>query len=91
MTGMLIVTAMVLLLILALRPAHRRAGSTWRPGLDTRPDRDRPRLLTDLAAAADRLADEVDRPVRRLPDRSGEGPELRTQPTWLPERRQPAA
>ena len=91
MTGLLIIAAIVLLLILALRPAHRRQEQAWRPGFDTRRDRDRPRLLADLAAAADRLADEIDHPVRRLPTRSDQGPEFRTQPSWLPDRQRDAA
>lgn len=91
MTGILIITVIVLLLVLALRPAHRRAGGNWRPGLDTRPDRDRPRLLADLAAAADRLAEEVDSPVSRLPGHPDQTAELRSQPAWLPDRQRPAA
>ena len=51
MTGVLIVAGAVLLLILALGPAHRRASVPWRPGLDTRNDRDLGRLREELHAA----------------------------------------
>jgi hypothetical protein len=54
MTGILIITALILLLVLALQPAHRRATIGWRPGLDTRNDRDLARLDDDLRAAAQR-------------------------------------
>jgi len=95
MTGLLIVTALVVLLILALAPAHRRAEGAWRPGFDTRRDRDRPRVLADLAAAADRLAERVDDGadpgMRRFPGATDQAPELRTQPTWLPDHQRRAA
>jgi len=95
MTGLLIVTAVVVLLILALAPAHRRAEGAWRPGFDTRRDRDRPRLLADLAAAADRLAEQVDDradgKVRPFPGGTDQAPELRSQPGWLPDDRRRAA
>ncbi len=51
MTGLLILAGVVLLLILALAPAHRRASLPWRPGLDTRDDRDLARLKDELHAA----------------------------------------
>lgn len=54
MTGLLIVTVAVALLILALAPAHRRARRTcvdpFRPGADLTVDRDRDRVLAELAA-----------------------------------------
>ncbi len=53
MTGIIII-ALILLLLLALQPAHRRATTDWRPGLDTRNDRDRARLQDDLRATAQR-------------------------------------
>ena len=57
MTGILVVLALILLLMLALQPAHRRATTKWRPGLDTRHDRDRARLHDDLRATAQRDPD----------------------------------
>lgn len=56
MTGLLIVTAVVVLLIAALTPAHRRALTAFRPGFDLAGDRDRQRLTADLSAAAQRRA-----------------------------------
>lgn len=52
MTGFLIVGGTILLLVLALGPAHRRATLDWRPGVDRRQDRDRARLLEELRTAA---------------------------------------
>lgn len=57
MTGILVVLALILLLMLALQPAHRRAATKWRPGLDTRQDRDLARLRDDLRATAQRDPD----------------------------------
>ena len=51
MTGLLISAGLILFLILALAPAHRRASLPWRPGLDTRNDRDLGRLRDELHAA----------------------------------------
>ena len=51
MTGFLIVAGLVLLLVLALGPAHRRAQVPWRPGFETRNDRDLHRLRDELTAA----------------------------------------
>lgn len=51
MTGFLIVAGMVLLLAIALGPAHRRASTPWRPGFQTRNDRDLARLRDELHAA----------------------------------------
>ncbi len=53
MTGMLIVIAAVALLIAALAPAHRRAG-TWQPGADLVSDRDHQRHTDELTAVAQR-------------------------------------
>ena len=54
MNGILIISALILLLMVALQPAHRRAVTRWRPGLDTRNDRDQARLGDDLRAADQR-------------------------------------
>ena len=50
MSGFPIVAGLVLLLILALGPAHRRARVPWRPGFDTSNDRDLARLQDELHA-----------------------------------------
>lgn len=50
MTGFLIVAGLVIILALALRPAHRRAHPAWRPGFETRNDRDLGRLREELRA-----------------------------------------
>lgn len=68
MGGLLIIAVMVTLLILALGPSHRRAGNAWRPGFETRNDRDRARLDHDLRVLA------TSDPVERL--RSGRPPVL---------------
>ena len=54
MNGILIISALILLLVVALQPAQRRAGTRWRPGLDTRNDRDQARLGDELRAADQR-------------------------------------
>ena len=54
MNGILIISALLLLLMVALQPAHRRAVTRWRPGLDTRNDRDQARLGDELRAADQR-------------------------------------
>lgn len=51
MIGFLGLVGLVLLLVLALGPAHRRAALPWRPGFDTRRDRDFARLQEDLRFA----------------------------------------
>lgn len=51
MTGFLVAAGLILVLALALGPAHRRATLAWRPGLDTRDDRDLARLQDDLRFA----------------------------------------
>jgi hypothetical protein len=51
---MLIVIAAVALLIAALAPAHRRAGTTWQPGADLVSDRDHQRHTDELTAVAQR-------------------------------------
>lgn len=51
MTGLLIIAGLVLLLVLALGRAHHRADPPWRPGYDTRNDRDLARLREELRAA----------------------------------------
>lgn len=53
MTGFLTVAGLVLLLVLALGPAHRRAQVPWRPGFETRGDRDLHRLKDELRSAQD--------------------------------------
>lgn len=45
MTGLLISLTLVVLLVLALQPAHNRS---WRPGFDSRIDRDGARLEQEL-------------------------------------------
>ncbi|MCC6495662.1 MAG: hypothetical protein IT193_05325 [Propionibacteriaceae bacterium] len=57
MTGILVVLALIVFLMLALQPAHRRATTQWRPGIDTRNDRDLARLHDDLRASAQRGPD----------------------------------
>lgn len=54
MTGIVIVTAAVVLLIAALAPAHRRSTTPWHPGADLSVDRDHQRLTEDLTAVAQR-------------------------------------
>ena len=52
MTGLLIAIAIVTVLVVALEPAHSRS---WRPGFDSRTDRDLARQADELnyLAAAD--------------------------------------
>lgn len=54
MTELLIFIGVVLLLFVALEVTHRRLGRSWRPGLDTRRDRDGARLEDELRAVAQR-------------------------------------
>ncbi len=54
MTGFLIFLGVIVLLAVALEVTHRRRPSSWRPGLDTRRDRDAARLHDDLRAAEQR-------------------------------------
>lgn len=54
MTGILLVTIVIALLIAALAPAHRRARTPYRPGADLREDRDHQRLTAELEAVAQR-------------------------------------
>ena len=54
MTDLFILIAVVLLIFVALEVTHRRHGRTWRPGLDTRRDRDLGRLEDELRAVAQR-------------------------------------
>lgn len=54
MTGILVLTAVIALLIVALAPAHRRADPSWRPGVDLAVDRDRQRVADELTAVAQR-------------------------------------
>ena len=56
MTESLILIAMITLLIAALEVSHRRHAGTWRPGWETRRDRDRARLEEELRAVAQREA-----------------------------------
>ncbi len=58
MTELFIFIAVVLLIFGALEVTHRRHGRTWRPGLDTRRDRDLARLEDELRAVAQRDPDE---------------------------------
>lgn len=51
MTGIIVLLSFALLLGVALGPAHRRARLPWRPGFDTRNDRDLVRLGDELRAA----------------------------------------
>ena len=57
MTESLILIAVILLLVVGLEVSHRRHAGTWRPGLDSRNDRDLARLDDDLRAAAQREPD----------------------------------
>ena len=66
MTGLFIISALILLLIAALQPAHRRGVTRWRPGLDTRNNRDQARLADELQAAAQREPDEATRGIAHL-------------------------
>ena len=54
MTGIVIVTAAIVLLIAALAPAHRRSTTPWHPGADLSVDRDHQRLTEELTAVAQR-------------------------------------
>ena len=54
MTGIVIVTAAIVLLIAALAPAHRRSTTPWHPGADLSVDADHRRLTEDLTAVAQR-------------------------------------
>jgi hypothetical protein len=67
MTGILVLTAVVALLIAALVPAHHRADPSWRPGADLGVDRDRQRVSDELVAVAQRQGRppaRVDAPLR---------------------------
>ena len=57
MTESLLLIAVILLLVGALEVSHRRHAGTWRPGLDSRNDRDLARLNDDLRAVAQRDPD----------------------------------
>ena len=70
MTGIVIVTAAIVLLIAALAPAHRRSTTLWHPGADLSVDRDHQRLTEDLAAVAQR---QVRGPRRAAPPRGPGG------------------
>lgn len=54
MTGIPIISALILLLVVALQPAHGRAITRWRPGIDIRNDRDQARLADELRGADQR-------------------------------------
>jgi hypothetical protein len=54
MTGLLLFLGVIVLLVVALEVTHRRAGASWRPGLDTRRDRDLDRVAEDLRDASQR-------------------------------------
>ncbi|MGV8909834.1 MAG: hypothetical protein ACOH1Y_12695 [Propionicimonas sp.] len=66
MNGILIISVLILLLIAALQPAHWRVVTPWRPGLDTRNDRDQSRLADELRAVAQREADDATRGIVHL-------------------------
>ena len=52
MTGFLLFTLLILLLVAALELTHRRAKGRWRPGRDDRHDRDSVRLAEELRVIA---------------------------------------
>jgi len=54
MTESLILIAVILLLVVGLEISHRRHAGTWRPGFETRGDRDLARLDEELRAVAQR-------------------------------------
>jgi hypothetical protein len=62
MTESLILIVLALLLIAGLEVAHRRNAGSWRPGFETRRDRDRGRLQEELRAIAQR-DDDADAPA----------------------------
>ena len=66
MNGVLLISVLILLLVVALQPAQRRAVTRWRPGLDIRNDRDQARLADELRAVAQREPHEVDRGIVHL-------------------------
>jgi len=71
MTETLILVVLILLLVVGLEVSHRRHGGTWRPGFETRRDRDRARLEEDLRAVAQRdTADVPTVPVHLAAPRS---------------------
>lgn len=57
MTESLILIAVILLLVVGLEVSHRRHPDRWRPGLDTRNDRDLARRADELRAVAQRETD----------------------------------
>ena len=57
MTELFIFIALLLLIFGGLEVTHRRLGRPWRPGLDTRGDRDLARLQDELRAVAQRDTD----------------------------------
>lgn len=57
MTESLIFIGLLLLIFGALEVTHRRHSRSWRPGLDTRRDRDRARLEEELRTVAQRDTD----------------------------------
>ena len=59
MTESLIPIAIILLLIAGLEVSHRRHDGPWRPGFETRGDRDRARLEEELRAVAQRDTPDV--------------------------------
>ncbi|MBA3021960.1 hypothetical protein [Propionicimonas sp.] len=67
MSGLLILIAMFLLIVLALQRAHRRTVIRWRPGIDTRNDRDLARLEDDLLAVEQRSSNEESRVDQTAP------------------------
>jgi hypothetical protein len=66
MNGILLIAVLIVLLIVALQPAHRRAVPGWRPGLDTRNDRDQARLADELQAVAQREPDDATAGITHL-------------------------
>ncbi len=57
--SLIILIAMILLLVAGLEVSHRLHAGTWRPGFETRRDRDRARLEEELRAVAQRDPAEV--------------------------------
>ena len=82
MTGILIIVAVIVLLIAALEPAHRRGGPLApRLGADTRHDTDRSRTAADLRAAREDTSPNT-RPARiaRMLGRAGSAVPLHRAP-----------
>ncbi len=72
MTEMFIFIALVVLIFVALEVTHRRHSRSWRPGLDTRRDRDLDRVEDELRTISQREPDAgaPTAPVHRAAPRS---------------------